>query len=86
MEEPVKGTILIQKWNALHHLENREVRFSSLQQLFEMCCRELDSGETIDQIVLHGVDREGEGHQLVLAFQSEGALPGLKPEEANRLG
>jgi hypothetical protein len=69
---PVKvnaGTIIFQRWDAAHGLVEQEIAFDSLDELFGRCL-EIRPGETVDRVVLDGVDPTGARRRLTLAFQS----------------
>lgn len=63
------GTVVFHRWDPVQGLIEQKVAFDSIDELFARCL-ELQPGETVDRVVLDGVDRIGAQRRLTLAFQS----------------
>jgi hypothetical protein len=65
------GTIVFHNWDPIHGLVENELRFDSISidELFTYCL-EIRPEETVDRVMLDGVDRKGIPRRLTLAFQS----------------
>jgi hypothetical protein len=62
-------TVIFYNWDPVQGLVEKEVGFDSIDELFSRCL-ELRPGETVDRVVLDGVDQTGTRRRLTLAFQS----------------
>jgi hypothetical protein len=62
-------TVIFRNWDPTHGLIEREIEFDTIDDLFARCL-EIRSGETVDRVVLDGVDHKGVPRRLTLAFQS----------------
>jgi hypothetical protein len=63
------GTVVFHYWDPVRGLVEQETLFDSIDELFGRCL-EIRSGETVDRVVLDGVDQKGVPRRLTLAFQS----------------
>jgi hypothetical protein len=63
------GIVIFHRWDAVQGLIEHEVAFDSVDELFNRCL-EIRPGETVDRVVLDGVDQTGAPRRLTLAFQS----------------
>jgi hypothetical protein len=63
------GTVIFHRWDPVQGLVEQEIVFDSLDELFGRCL-EIRPGETVDRVVLDGVDPAGARRRLTLAFQS----------------
>ena len=63
------GTVVFHRWDPVQGLIEQEIVFDSLDDLFARCL-EIRPGETVDRVVLDGMDRTGAQRRLTLAFQS----------------
>jgi hypothetical protein len=62
-------TVIFRNWDPVQGLVEREIVFDTIDDLFARCL-EIRSGETVDRVVLDGVDQKGVPRRLTLAFQS----------------
>lgn len=62
-------TVIFHSWDSVQGLVEREIVFETLDDLFARCL-EIRPGETVDRVVLDGIDQEGMPRRLTLAFQS----------------
>ena len=63
------GVVIIQRWDSCQGLVEQEISFKSIDELFARCL-ELGPGETVNRVVLDGVDVDGAQRRLTLAFQA----------------
>ncbi len=63
------GTVIFHHWDPVRGLVEQEIAFDSIDDLF-LRCLEIQPGETVDRVVLDGVDGNGAQRRLTLAFQS----------------
>jgi hypothetical protein len=63
------GIVIFHRWDSAQGLIEQEIAFDSIDELFARCL-EIQSGETVNRVVLDGVDRSGAPRRLTLAFQS----------------
>lgn len=63
------GTVIFQHWDSVQGLIEQEITFTSLDELFGRCLA-IKPRETVDRVVLDGVDATGAQRRLTLAFQS----------------
>ena len=63
------STIIFHHWDPVRGLIEREVAFESIDALFGRCL-EIQPGETVDRVILDGVDHDGAPRRLTLAFQA----------------
>ena len=63
------GTVVFHHWDSARGLVEQEMAFQSIDDLFARCL-EIQPGETVDRVILDGVDQTGSGRRLTLAFQS----------------
>jgi hypothetical protein len=63
------GVVVFHRWDAVRGLVEDQVAFDSVDKLFARCL-EIRPGETVDRVVLDGVDERGAPRRLTLAFQS----------------
>ena len=66
----LSGTLVFHRWDSGQGLMERYIDFDSLEQMFSRCLHPAPE-ETLDRVVLDGLDASGIRHQLTLAFQSE---------------
>lgn len=64
-----EGRIIFRSWDDITGLNEGEVTFHSLDELFELCLR-AGKPHLIDRIILHGVDDRGKTRSLMFSFQS----------------
>jgi hypothetical protein len=70
MKAKVKaGIIIFHHWDPVRGLVEREMAFDSIDALFNRCL-EIRPGETVNRVVLDGVDKTGAQRRLTLAFQA----------------
>ena len=67
--EVTAGTVVVQRWDATEGLVEEKMAFTSINELFGRCL-EIRSGETVDRVVLDGIDQYGSPRRLTLAFHS----------------
>ncbi len=63
------SSIVFHQWDAEQGLIEKIVAFDSVDKLFARCL-EIRAGETIDRVVLEGIDQDGRPRRLTLSFQS----------------
>ena len=63
------GTIVFHRWDSIQGLVEERVAFDSVDKLFARCL-DIRPGETVDRVVLDGMDEGGAPRRLTLAFQS----------------
>ncbi len=63
------GTVIFHHWDPIQGLVERQVTFDSIDALFSRCL-EIKSGETVDRVVLDGIDQAGDVRRLTLSFQA----------------
>jgi hypothetical protein len=63
------GKVILRNWDPVKGLIEQELSFGSIDDLFARCL-EIGSGETVDRVVLDGVDSRGKPRRITLAFQS----------------
>ena len=63
------GTIIFHHWDPVQGLIERGIAFDSIDALFSRCL-EIESGETVDRVVLDGIDQSGDARRLTLSFQA----------------
>lgn len=63
------GIVIFHHWDPVQGLVEREIAFDSIDALFGRCL-EIQPGETVDRVVLDGVDRTGALRRLTLSFQA----------------
>jgi hypothetical protein len=65
----IEGRIIYRSWSDITGLDEGEVTFSSLDEMFELCLRVQDP-DLVDRIILRGVNERGEVRTLTFSFQS----------------
>jgi hypothetical protein len=63
------GSIIFHHWDPVQGLVEREIAFDSIDALFSRCL-EIRPGETVNRVVLDGLDESGAQRRLTLAFQA----------------
>ena len=63
------GVVILQRWDSCEGLVEQRISFNSIDELFARCL-ELGPGETVNRVVLDGVDADGAQRRLTLAFQA----------------
>ena len=60
------GTIVFHYWDPTEGLTEQEISFQSIDELFGRCL-EIRQGETVNRVVLDGLDQKGVPRRLTLA-------------------
>ena len=63
------ATVIFHCWDPAQGLVEQEIAFNSIDELFVRCL-EIQPGETVQRVILDGVDHKGTKRRLTLAFQS----------------
>mgnify|MGYP006289291089 CR=1 FL=1 len=63
------ATVIFHRWDPDRGLVEQAVAFDSIDELFVRCL-EIQPGETVQRVILDGVDHKGAKRRLTLAFQS----------------
>ena len=63
------SSIIFHHWDPVQGLVEREIAFDSIDALFDRCL-DIRPEETVDRVVLDGVDQDGAPRRLTLAFQA----------------
>jgi len=63
------GTVIFHRWDPMQGLVEQEIAFNSIDELFDYCLA-IRAGETVDRVMLDGIDQNGAQRRLTLAFQS----------------
>ncbi len=70
-----KGKIIFRQWDNIVGLQETEVPFRSVEDLFELCL-EVSDPRMVERVVIEGEDDRGKPHVITFVFQSLTITPG----------